>query len=119
MKAALLATLSAYAAAQGYPNLDLSSEFSNAGNFTCTDIDCGQVLPDIYELDCGSDQLVDVDFSFMMLQDKLLEQGGELHNFKLTRGTSGLVEAVATSDISAGETLAVIPNGLAISLHST
>ena len=119
MNAALIATLSAYAAAQGYPNLDLSSEFTNAANFTCTDIDCGQVQPDIYELDCGSDQLADVDFSFKMLQDKLLEQGGELHNFRLTRGTSGLVEAVATSDISAGDTIAVVPNGLAISLHSS
>ena len=57
--------------------------------------------------------------SFMILRDKLLEQGGELEKFKFIRGKSGQVEAVATDDISAGEVLLVIPNGLAIDSHST
>ena len=54
----------------------------------------------------------------MILRNKLLEQGGELEKFKFTRGETGQVEAVATEDISAGEILLVIPNGLAIDSHS-
>ena len=85
----LLTMLGANAHGLGYPNLDLSSNQANQLNVTCSDMDCGKVIPDIQELDCETEQLADIDMSFMMLRDKLLSQGGEIQKFRLQRGDKG------------------------------
>ena len=73
----------------GYPTLDLSLNQANQLNVTCSDMDCAKVTPDVQELDCESEQLVDIDMSFMMLKDKLVSQGGEIQKFRLQKGDDG------------------------------